>query len=217
MFRLPTHLETFIPPPREQVPQTRPWRGTLILPTSGSPSSAPQELRCTAAETEGDNQVDVWPTRFVVQTISQRPLLQEMQAWAKTNVPPICMFMPDRLSDQDTHRRNQANFETFATMLAENQFIAIAPWNLPDRLSGGGIIIFSTRASHSLLVGAVFLNSAFPDFLAGLVPPPARPTIGLPRALLYNNPSDRQTLPNIATSQRHSQSPTSSRASRFSG
>lgn len=47
MFRLPTHLESFIPPPRDQVPTSRPWTGSLRLPSSSS-------VFCTAAETEGE-------------------------------------------------------------------------------------------------------------------------------------------------------------------
>lgn len=55
MFRLPTHLETFVPPPTEQVPQTRPWRGTLVLSSLSSPPGSPHTvIYCAAAETEGD-------------------------------------------------------------------------------------------------------------------------------------------------------------------
>lgn len=55
VFRLPTHLESFIPPPQEQVPQSRPWRGTLII--SGLRTldkGTNQEMRVTAVETDGD-------------------------------------------------------------------------------------------------------------------------------------------------------------------
>ena len=55
MFRLPTHLETLVPPPTEQVPQTRPWRGSLILSSSSTQPGSPHNvIYCSAAETEGD-------------------------------------------------------------------------------------------------------------------------------------------------------------------
>ncbi|KAK7680222.1 hypothetical protein QCA50_016731 [Cerrena zonata] len=218
MFRLPTHLESFIPPPRDQVPTSRPWTGTLQLPPTHA--FAAQSLFCTVAETEGENShVELWPSRFDVQIIRQTPLLQEVQAWVRANTPPMCMFMPARVAEGEGHKTNQAGFEAFAAMLAENQLVAIVPWNAPDRLSGGGIIIFPTRASRALLVGAVFLHVPFPDFMAGLVPAPSRPSIAIPRSLIFNSPSQQHAIPNIATSQRHStsQSPSSSRGGRFSG
>lgn len=55
MFRLPTHLEDFIPPPSHQSPVTPPWCGSLVLPMSSpSPRGSHQELQCTAAVTSGD-------------------------------------------------------------------------------------------------------------------------------------------------------------------
>ncbi|KAI0070321.1 hypothetical protein K474DRAFT_1670198 [Panus rudis PR-1116 ss-1] len=218
MFRLPTHLESFIPPPREQVPHTRPWRGTLVLPAPLSSNTSIQELSCTAAETEGDSsQVELWPLRFVVQVINQRPLLHEVQAWVKAHAPPMCMLMPDRLQDPDKQNQNQAAFEALASLLAENNLVAVAPWNLPDRLSGAGILLFPTRASRTLLVAAVFVHSSFPEFLNGLVNHSPRSSTVVPRHIPIPSPSHSQPLPNIATSQRHasSQSPTSSRSSRF--
>lgn len=48
--------------------------------------------------------------------------------------------------------------------------IAVATWNESDRLPGAGIIIFPTTSSTGLLIGAVFLNSSFPEFII-----PSRP------------------------------------------
>ena len=56
VFRLPTHLEPFIPPLAEQMPPVRPWRGTLFV-SHRSPDNMKtthQELRVTAVETDGD-------------------------------------------------------------------------------------------------------------------------------------------------------------------
>lgn len=211
MFRLPTHLETFIPPPSDQLPQGRPWRGRLVLSTPIPPQGAPQqEIYCTAAETEGDNsEVSLWPPQLNVYVLSQRPVLPELQAWLRRETPPMCMFMPDRLADQENHRRNQANFEALTRTLHDGQFVAIAPWVLPDRPSGAGIILFPTATSRALLVGAILLNMAFPEFLASNVPVlPSRPlTIGaVPRHISFNlghgdSPYD-PAPPNIASSQR---------------
>ena len=55
MFRLPTHLESLIPPPAQQVPQSQPWRGSIHLPASSPHSGARQrEIQVTAAEIEHD-------------------------------------------------------------------------------------------------------------------------------------------------------------------
>lgn len=55
VFRLPTHLETFIPPPSSQSTRSSPWRGSLFV--SGlrrSDKGSSQEIRVTAVETDGD-------------------------------------------------------------------------------------------------------------------------------------------------------------------
>lgn len=44
--------------------------------------------------------------------------------------------------------------------------VAIAPWNAHDRLPGAGIIIYPAQNSSALLVGAIFLTSPFPEFVA---------------------------------------------------
>ncbi|KAH8096892.1 hypothetical protein BXZ70DRAFT_895665 [Cristinia sonorae] len=200
MFRLPTHLETFVPPPTEQVPQTRPWRGTLVLSNPSSPpASSHTVIYCAAAETEGDNQVQTWPPQFVIQILNHRPMLPQFQAWVKANAVPMCMFMPDRLADRDAHKRNIASFELLAKTLHDNQFVAVAPWNSSDRTSGGGLILYPTVTSTALLVGAIFLQNGFPDFLGVN---PRSHVLPVPRAQSYS-PSGSSATPNIATSQRH--------------
>ncbi|KAI0697021.1 hypothetical protein BC835DRAFT_1271070 [Cytidiella melzeri] len=202
MFRLPTHLESFIPPPNAQVPHGRPWRGILIAPPS-SPSSQgiAQQLYCTAAETDGDNQTELWPRIFYLQLINHRPLLREVHDWVKTNAPPMCMFMPDRLPDTAASRANEETFKHLADLLMQTQSVAIAPWNVPDRLLGAGIILMPTGTSRNLLVGALFLQSNFPEFImnANLVP----------RSLPYSSGSGHTPFdpapPHIASSQRHHQ------------
>ncbi|KAG6857065.1 hypothetical protein H0H87_010030 [Tephrocybe sp. NHM501043] len=55
VFRLPTHLDSFVPPPSQQGLDQRPWRGALIV--SGmrpSDRGSSQTIRVTAVETDGD-------------------------------------------------------------------------------------------------------------------------------------------------------------------
>lgn len=65
VFRLPTTLEPFIPPPSQQVAEQRPWRGALVV--SGmrpSDRSSAQTIRVTAVETDGEKFVPVLDHSF---------------------------------------------------------------------------------------------------------------------------------------------------------
>jgi hypothetical protein len=53
-FRLPTYLDSFIPPPTEQVQQRRPWQGTLTLTFMNTTQGTYQDVFVTAAETDGE-------------------------------------------------------------------------------------------------------------------------------------------------------------------
>lgn len=58
VFRIPSQLETFVPPPFTQRTHPAPWRGQLLV--SGMRSSdrgSNQELHVTAVETDGDKYV----------------------------------------------------------------------------------------------------------------------------------------------------------------
>jgi hypothetical protein len=60
VFRLPTHLDSFVPPPPELVPQSGPWRGTLVVSgLRASDKAATQDLSVTAVETDGDKYASV--------------------------------------------------------------------------------------------------------------------------------------------------------------
>jgi len=72
--------------------------------------------------------------------------------------------MPNRLRDPNATTVNQANFRSFSRILFENQMVALAPWY--GRIPGAGIIIYPTQNSTALLVGAIFLSSPFPEFVA---------------------------------------------------
>ncbi|TBU53533.1 hypothetical protein BD310DRAFT_829936 [Dichomitus squalens] len=226
MFRLPTHLESLVPPPREQVPQTQPWRGRIFTPAAfPDPTAQPCEIRVTAAETEYDNsQQELWPEHFQLQVIRRRGVLSELHGWLTRlhqNPYPRCMLMPDRLADHTATRRNHALFEEFARTLLDEEIVAIAPWGYSDSLQHGGILLYPTASTRSLLVGIVFLNTGFPDFVQGSSPHPmvAGPSRGgvplslpqgnlLPRThpfqpVMHHSPFD-PAPPNIASSSRYS-------------
>ncbi|EPQ54228.1 hypothetical protein GLOTRDRAFT_130607 [Gloeophyllum trabeum ATCC 11539] len=159
-LRLPAHLESIVPPPAAQISQSKPWRGTFTI---ASDPSNPTVIYVSAAETDGDNRADLWPTNFFVHN-TDRVALSEVTSWVQRHTPSLCMFMPDRLDYANDNRANEATFRSFSRMLAQNQMVAYAPWNSP-RLPGAGILIYPNPSSSALLVGAIFLNSAFPDFL----------------------------------------------------
>ncbi|KAI0266564.1 hypothetical protein BC834DRAFT_823874 [Gloeopeniophorella convolvens] len=163
-LRLPTHLESFIPPPTEQVQQRRPWQGTLTLTFMNNAQGTYQDVYVTAAETDGENRMELWPRRLYVYLGARRVAHNDVKAWVKRYNPPICALMPDKHPDPATNAANQANFANLSRLLLDNQIVAMAPWNAPDSLPGAGIMIYPTSTSVSLLVGAIFLSGPFPEF-----------------------------------------------------
>ncbi|KAH0578303.1 hypothetical protein H2248_003930 [Termitomyces sp. 'cryptogamus'] len=205
VFRLPTHLDSFVPPPSQQVPEQRPWRGVITV--SGMRTSnrgISQTIRATAVETDGDNRTDLWPSQFFTQII-QHPILKDVQAWVKHHTPPLCTFIPDRHRDPNINVANQTAFRSLSRILFESQTVAVASWGSDDIL-GAGIIIFPAQNSSSLLVGVLFLTEAFPEFITGTTSPP----IHLSPALLqtaYQSPFQQPMTTYVASSrQRHSTS-----------
>jgi len=166
VFRLPTPFDPLSSDSSRNA-QARPWRGTFsvhgvsLFPPRDA--TGQQLLFATSAETEGDNisRVELWPKHFNIYVTRQTCRLSDIQAYIRTHPQPLCMFMPDRHGGSS----NEANFRTLARTMTENQMIAIAPWNDPERLPGAGILLFPTASSTALLVGVIFLESPFPDFL----------------------------------------------------
>ncbi|KAJ7269550.1 hypothetical protein C8J57DRAFT_1019672, partial [Mycena rebaudengoi] len=166
VFRLPTHLDNFIPPPSSQLPAAppRPWRGTLIVSgMRASDMGSNQEILVTAVETDGDSDVIHWPTQFFAHLTHGRPILREVRAWIRQHRPPISTFMPDRQRDPNTNVVNQTTFRSLSQILFENQIVAIAPWGT-DHFTGGGIIIIPAEHSSALLIAALFF-SQFPEII----------------------------------------------------
>jgi len=137
-----------------------------------------------------------------------RPLLGQVQDWVRRHAPPLCTFMPDRLRDPSATTVNQANFRSFSRILFENQMVALAPWH-HGRVPGAGIIVYPAQNSTALLIGAIFLSSPFPDFVAHSIP------LSIPRHYEENMGSTptgygsvpRHTQRQSTSSHRHPQLP----------
>ncbi|EJC98209.1 uncharacterized protein FOMMEDRAFT_143305 [Fomitiporia mediterranea MF3/22] len=180
VFRLPTPFDAIVPSPpssTRRVRHTRPWRGVFILHGINlfqSPDGQ-QRLLVASAETEGDksSRTDLWPKQFEVHIAQPACRIADVQAWVTRNDIPLCMFMPDRHASDGTSAgmsvtTNEAHFRALSRVLVENQLLCIAPWpapGFPETRTGAGILIFPSAASMGLLIGAVFLNTPFPDFM----------------------------------------------------
>lgn len=172
-YRLPTNLESLVPPPAEQVQQRRPWRGVLTLTFMNAGQGASQDVYVTATETDGESRMDLWPGRFFVYLGSRHTPHNDIKAWVKRYTPPICALMADKLPDPAANALNQATFNNLSRMLLDSQILAMSPWGL-DNVPGAGMMIYPTSSSPSLLVGAIFFVP-FPDF-ATYQQQPARPS-----------------------------------------
>ncbi len=140
--------------------------------------------------------------------------------------------MPDRMGDAAQTRENQALFEALARQLLEEGIVsraapsplvrcaqliasgaqvAIAPWSVEQPSSPGGLLLYPTTSTRALLVGIVFMNIPFPEFVVG--PSPHNPTAGpsrlqlgpslLPRVQSF--PPLGSPLPNISSTARYLQ------------
>ncbi|KAL0959522.1 hypothetical protein HGRIS_011236 [Hohenbuehelia grisea] len=214
VFRIPTHLDSFVPPPSTQMAGAgRPWRGNLLISgMRASDKSSSQEIAITAVETDGDKEIsrsDLWSPQFFARIVHEQHLLTQVQAYVRRHSPPLCTFMPDRLRDPNAHTVNQTNFRSLSWILTENQTVAIAGWN-SDRIPGAGIIIYPAPNSSAVLVGALFLTTSFPDFIMSpntggpisptMVPAIARhpqyhPHTGAPQGAPYSSGSRHPTSP----------------------
>lgn len=112
-------------------------------------------------------------------------------------------LLQDRSVRSDSTRRSAV---IDCVVLDYNGQIAIVRWNIPDRLSGAGIVLFPTMTSTASLAGAVFVNTNFPDFIMSIpttqTPSPSRiqPLAGS----LLRGYQPAPLLLNIASSSRQS-------------
>ncbi|KAF9788449.1 hypothetical protein BJ322DRAFT_1106440 [Thelephora terrestris] len=162
-FRLPTNPDAFIPPPSEQLTLAKPWRGTFVYPQAQPSRNATlQEIFVAAAETEGDNRVDLWKRRLSLHVTRSQMASRDITVMMQRQSVPLCAFMPDRLADPNAHSANQKHFSTLSQMLSRNNLVAFAPFDTNNR-RGPGVLIFSPLTpADSLLAGAILMT---PDLL----------------------------------------------------
>ncbi|KAE9410061.1 hypothetical protein BT96DRAFT_464668 [Gymnopus androsaceus JB14] len=183
--RLPTHLDTlaftsFEPSgPSEPASLLKPWRGIfLVSGTRASDISSNVEIRVTGVETSGDIKSHIWPSRIIFSITAPHalPVLFQLKEYIKTRSPPIpvATFLPERLRDPDQNVVNQTHFRSLSRLLWDSQLVAIASLDPPDSLASPpfsyspqrhGMLIFPAENSTALLIGAIFLEDAFPDFV----------------------------------------------------
>jgi len=127
-----------------------------------SGNATPQEIFVTAAETEGDNRVDLWKRRLTLHVTRSQMSSRDITAMMQRQSVSLCAFMPDRLPDPNAHSANQKHFNTLSQMLSRNNLVAFAPFDANNR-RGPGVLIFSVLTpADSLLAGAVLMA---PDLL----------------------------------------------------
>ncbi|KAJ4469852.1 hypothetical protein J3R30DRAFT_3255980, partial [Lentinula aciculospora] len=183
VLRLPSQLESFVPPPASQAPNAAdaiytPWRGQfLVSGTRASDIGSNVNIRVTGVETDGDTQSHLWPSRFVFSVTSPHalPILAQLQNYLTNRSPPIPLttFMPDRIRDPDQNAVNQSQFRSLSRLLWDGQLVAIVAIALtrsptsPGGPGRHGILLFPSSNSSAVLFGAVFLTptDTFPDFL----------------------------------------------------
>ncbi|KAJ3732720.1 hypothetical protein DFJ43DRAFT_1154124 [Lentinula guzmanii] len=164
VFRLPSQLESFVPAPASQAPNTAdavytPWRGQfLVSGTRASDIGSNVNIRVTGVETDGDTVI-----------------FGLLQTYMRHRSPPIPLttFVPDRIRDPDQNAVNQSQFRSLSRLLWDGQLVAIVVIALTrsSTTPGGpgrhGILLFPSSNSSAVLYGAVFLTSTdtFPDFV----------------------------------------------------
>ncbi|KIK63347.1 hypothetical protein GYMLUDRAFT_241845 [Collybiopsis luxurians FD-317 M1] len=187
VFRVPTHLESLIPPPASQIPNpadavSSPWRGQfLVSGIRASDRGSNVEIRITGAETDGDTQSHLWPRRFIFSVASPHalPILPQLQHYLRNRSPriPLTTFMPDRIRDPDQNAVNQSHFRSLSQLLWDGKLVVIVPISISGDSSGRhGILLFPTEItsrssssnSRSVIFGAMFLTPTdfFPDFVS---------------------------------------------------
>ncbi|KAF5371419.1 hypothetical protein D9757_009990 [Collybiopsis confluens] len=191
VFRVPTHLESLIPPPSSQVPNaadavSTPWRGQfLVSGIRASDRGSNVQIRVTAAETDGDTQSHLWPRQFIFSVIMPHalPILPQLQTYLRDRSAriPLTTFMPDRIRDPGQNGVNQTQFRSLSQLLWNGKLVVIVPISISGGTAGQhGILLFPTEVktpttvhpsgsnSRTVLFGAMFLTpqDPFPRFVS---------------------------------------------------
>ncbi|KAG7085769.1 hypothetical protein E1B28_003310 [Marasmius oreades] len=192
VYRVPTQLESFVPPPASQPPNpvisggpVQPWRGSFIV--SGMRASDVgnnQEIKINAVESDGltpPRYSELWPTSliFSITTPNAVPIYGQLQNYLNThsNSIPRATFLPDKLRDPNGNMVNQNKFRALSRHLWDKQLVAVVMFPLPSQRPspphsppippgrGAGLLIFPVATSTAILLGAVFVSEPFPDFV----------------------------------------------------
>ncbi|TFK68345.1 hypothetical protein BDN72DRAFT_879081 [Pluteus cervinus] len=194
VFRLPTPIDSHVPPPNQQPAPARPWRGTLIvsgMQSSGNSTGARQDILVTAVETDGDRKssyLELWDGQRVGRVVSEQTLLPQVQSWVQTARPGLVTIVPDRIRDSNRHTENANAFRDLAASLYQNQTVAIIPG------SPIGIILFPSQNSSAVLMCALLPVSPqpLPPFITPtMLQPGPPPTIALQPAPQFSQPSQQ--------------------------
>jgi hypothetical protein len=81
--------------------------------------------------------------------------------------------------------------------------VAIAPWNAPNRLPGGGVVFYPAQNSTALLIGVIFLSLPFPDFIIASLPSQSPMSAMNPRQPMYPAQAPYETSPRIMDALPH--------------
>ncbi|KAK7027325.1 hypothetical protein VNI00_015288 [Paramarasmius palmivorus] len=230
VFRLPTHLESFIPPPSSQIQPNnsdstvaRPWRGRFIV--SGMRASdvgSSQDIKVTGVETDGTTHCELWPPALVfsISAPYALPIFAQLQNYLNSRQGSVQLvtFLPERLRDPNTNTVNQTNFRNLSRLLWDKQLVAVMSFSIPSPRTpsstsssdtsapGGGMLIFPVANSSAMLLGAVFMGQPFPDFVytAQSPHPTLPPTMSGITPSYASGPSRRNepsiSIPNISRS-----------------
>ncbi|KAF5348395.1 hypothetical protein D9758_010916 [Tetrapyrgos nigripes] len=225
VFRIPTHLEYFVPPSAPLIPAdtqsalTHPWRGKLVVSgLRASDIEGSQEIRVTAVETDGEtppSSSHLWPSSLIFTVTNALPILKQLQDYIRTAAQqgrpvPMCTFMPERQRDPDAHTVNQTLFRSLSRILWQDQHVAVVPFSASPKLSHSpypnrsmGILIYPASNSTTMLIGAIFLNPSegLPDFVNA-----AQPSHSSPSSLSQLQVSSSQIPMPSQTSYPHSYS-----------
>ncbi|KAJ3566457.1 hypothetical protein NP233_g6990 [Leucocoprinus birnbaumii] len=221
VYRVPT--SSFVPSPvdqtqTQQTPPVVPWRGGIIVSgTRPSDRAGSQDIRVAALEIDGDR-VRSWPTQFIARVLHERRVLRDVLSYVQQYAVPMCTFVADRhIRDSGHSSANELMFRNLSRVLYENETVAIAPWGTPALL-GAGMIIYPAQNSSSLLVGALFFDRPFPDFLglnSPVVPlgpaiptvPPMHPQGQYPQGIVPTSPYHQHTSHSVSPHRSNPNSP----------
>ncbi|KAF8650679.1 hypothetical protein AX16_005117 [Volvariella volvacea WC 439] len=172
VFRVPTHFQS--PFDGQRPIPTNTWRGsTRMVGMRPSDRSIAEDIRMTSLETDGSNRMELWPSTLVGRVMFERPnILPMFKTWLNdVTPPPLCTFTPDRLADPEEQNLNYGKFRTLSSRLAELRTVAVITWGGADGIPDAGIVMYPSENSSAMLLGVLFMNTPFPDFILNGSPP----------------------------------------------